>query len=535
MPNDRREQLIIKTVPADDTVSGVRLVPQILLEAMEALKHGDARVLVALDEMDKTSPPTDWLLKELLESGRLSASGRTIQLTPEERDRLTVLVCMNTDRELEPSVLSLLPKLNFVPLSAELVRSFLETAYPGNHYIQNLVILYQRCLASGMTKPCSLQELEQLLSAITHLRTEERIDPLYNPNHVQVWDTLVRQYITKTDGNLKLLKAVESRIRVDDDRPPLSLSPLAQSMWGEAVVEPVQNSVPVCGLIERSDAAHARLAKMLPGTSVSPCFLGDFVILENKIVLTRPIALSELELLEGLSGLEGEVLVVEPRARLEHVLFLIDRGLRLWRFNRNEVVGFGRGIQLRWMEDAGAHVIVDLSEQGALSDLGIIAVHGKGWVSESIHTDSFFPLLAEPVGERPDQLVEGVTYLLPLAEGVPPAKIWVKRNAQKRAGDSDLLTAAAYVSLPLDPEGNQRLHRELRFEHRLRVFDSSLDEHWGEVKGDQSYMTRQLIVAGDSWSGAVERGFTLAFQDVEALVMMLAKRRLSLRASADIG
>src|ERR1700733_14525467 len=33
MPNERREQLMIKALPADDTKSGVRLVPQILLEA----------------------------------------------------------------------------------------------------------------------------------------------------------------------------------------------------------------------------------------------------------------------------------------------------------------------------------------------------------------------------------------------------------------------------------------------------------------------------------------------------------------------
>jgi hypothetical protein len=528
MPNERREQLMIKALPADDTKSGVRLVPQILLEAFETLQQTAVEVMVGLDEWDKTALGADSVLKEILESGRISVSGVTIQLTLEQMERLTVFICMNNERELDSSLLSLLPKFEFTQLSPDLIRQALAAAHPDNPYVESLVVLYKRCLLAKMSKPCTLQELEQLLQALTNVRNREGLDPLYDSDHKFLWDVLVLEYVTKTRANHELLRKVEGRLLLQEEGVPLRLSSLAAALWREVSIQEPTAPPPVFGIIRRTDGSYARLAKLIDAPRSDPGVLGEFVVSGETIVLTRPIALSEHEMLAQLWGLEGEILIVEPRARLNHVLELVDRGLLLSRFTRQEVVGFAPGVAVRWSPGAGAEIVVDLMQRKAFEGLDIIGLRDPCWQSTGPYNNSHFLKLLEPVVDRPARLQEGVTYFVPMGEGLPPAKIEVKRDLQQRTGEGDRLKAIAYVYLPTGPDSsNNRLHPDLQFGPRLQVCAERLHMDWGVVQPDGCYTRMKVEAVADTWTGAIERAGISAFQEVDGLVLSLQKRRMA--------
>jgi hypothetical protein len=528
MPNERRDELMLKALPADDTKSGVRLVPQILLEAFQTLQQTDVEVMIGLDEWDKTALGADSLLKEILESGRISVSGVVIQLTPEQMERLTVFICMNNERELDSSLLSLLPMLEFTQLSPELIRQALKAAHSGNPYIESLVVLYKRCLLAKMPKPCTLQELEQLLQALTSVRSREGLDPLYDPDHGFLWDMLVLEYVTKSRANHELLRKVEGRLLLEEEGPPLRLSSLAASLWQELEIPEPKAPPPVFGIIRRTDGAYARLAKLLDAPKADPGLLGDFVVSGETIVLTRPVALSEHELLAQLWDLEGEIVIVETRARLKDVMELITRGLLLSRFTRQEVVGFAPGVSLRWTPRAGAEIIVDLTQRKAFEKLEIIGLRNPGWQSSGPHNNSHFIKLLKPVADRPKRLQEGITYFVPLGGGLSPAKIEIKRDLQQRTGEGDRLKAIAYIYLPTGPNsGNNRLHPDLQFGPRLHVCADRLHMDWGVVQPDACYTRMKVEAVADTWTGAIERAGINAFQEVDGLIVLLQKRRLA--------
>ena len=185
-PGSSEEELLYKLLPSDETKAGVRVVEGALVKAMKLAKEGKKTLLI-IDEWDKTRPSADAFLLDFLQNKRVSVPGFEIKLEGEERENLKVGLTSNDMRELSEPLLRRLAVVELKPLSPLIVRQILEMKHPQNPYIDNAVRLYELTLGAGLSKPATVQELDQLLSAIEKLGN--RAD----------WNTLVRELVIKDD------------------------------------------------------------------------------------------------------------------------------------------------------------------------------------------------------------------------------------------------------------------------------------------------------------------------------------------------
>lgn len=191
-PGTREDDLLVKLLPDDSTVSGVKAHDGVLLQAAKASQ--EKAVCLILDEWDKTRPSADSFLLDFLQNGRINYNGRSSQA---RLSNMVIFITMNDERELSEPLLRRLPVIHFHHLPTSIVRQALEATHAGHPYINACLNLYEKTLLAGMSKPATIQELRQLLDAITALGN--RAD----------WNSLVFQFVTKTKENHELLARVQ--------------------------------------------------------------------------------------------------------------------------------------------------------------------------------------------------------------------------------------------------------------------------------------------------------------------------------------
>ncbi|MCH8843878.1 MAG: AAA family ATPase [SAR324 cluster bacterium] len=191
-PGCRKEELYQTILPDAGQPSGFRTVDGILPQAASA-SHDRPTALI-LDEWDKTHPSTDAFLLDFLQSGRISVPGCQVRA---HQDNLIVFVTLNDERELSEPLLRRLPMIELAPAPAEVVADALGDTHAGHPYLGSAVTLYRRSLLVHLSKPVTIQELRQLMDAITHLGSKAD------------WNQLVFQFCTKNWDDHELLKSAE--------------------------------------------------------------------------------------------------------------------------------------------------------------------------------------------------------------------------------------------------------------------------------------------------------------------------------------
>ena len=389
-PGTREEDLILKMLPSEDTVSGIRLEEGILVQAVASTGRADRqRVMLVLDEWDKTRPSADAFLLDFLQSGRIGLAGRTWQA---DLTRLVVFLTVNNERELSEPLLRRLPKIAFAHLPTVYVQRALEATHPDHPFLFSALVLYERCLMAGLAKPATIQELRQLLDAVTTLGTAAD------------WDALVFQFVTKSEEAHTRLQATEAepaawqrRLRArldpgayalhrrrpgpaDDECSDLRMPRLSEARrFDDGIVaeEAAFDAAAASGIVQLTDAAYDAAVRQTAEPEPSAARLGDFahVTGDGFLVIDRPLGLRDLPLLERLWGQNGEVCFVEPRATWEDV-----KALQQWaplvivKFSRNEILARAAGIDLRWTPQHGAEIIVGLGARDVFSQC-----FGRAW------------------------------------------------------------------------------------------------------------------------------------------------------------
>ena len=189
----REEELLVKMMPSDRAKSGVKAEHGKLYSA--ALASKEQKVILMLDEWDKTRANADGFFLDFLQYGRVSFPGHDIKAN---LDNMLVFFTANDEREFMEALLRRFPKIDVQPLSTDCVKTALELTHKKHPFIPHSIELYKRCLLSGMAKPATIQELRQLMDAIVELGSGAD------------WDTLVYQFVTKTPENHELLRQAES-------------------------------------------------------------------------------------------------------------------------------------------------------------------------------------------------------------------------------------------------------------------------------------------------------------------------------------
>ena len=192
----REDDLLLKMLPSEKTVSGIKIEESVVYKA--AAKSNDEKVVLVFHEWDKARPTADGFFLDFLQYGRLSIPGRNVSA---DLNNMLIFFTSNNERDISEALLRRFPKIDVEPLSTDVVFKALCLTHKGHAHMGNILSLYEKTLQSEMTKPATIQELRQLLDAITLLNdSSEDCD----------WDTLVYMYVTKTPENHELLrKAVE--------------------------------------------------------------------------------------------------------------------------------------------------------------------------------------------------------------------------------------------------------------------------------------------------------------------------------------
>jgi hypothetical protein len=191
------DSLLYKYVPDETTKSGIKItlgpVPRALLMSQKR------KVVLVLDEFDKTRPTADALLLDVLQNFRVSLyisdNESIISGNPEN---LVIFLTSNSLREFSEPLLRRLITITLNPLPVATVYKLLRRQFKENTALL-LTQIYDDTIKANLRKPATIQELIQLGKLL-----ENGVDtPLQD---------LIKMFIIKYDDDWnKYLQYVQSR------------------------------------------------------------------------------------------------------------------------------------------------------------------------------------------------------------------------------------------------------------------------------------------------------------------------------------
>ena len=303
-PGTREDDLVLKMLPSEKTKSGIEIKKSTVFRAAEASHH--KQVMLVLDEWDKTRPTADGFFLDFLQYGRLSIPGSDINAN---LDNMYIFFTANDERDFHEALLRRFPKIDVDPMAPSLVMSALRLTHDGHPHLSNVIKLYERAVMSGMSKPATIQEIRQLLDAISFLG--DGAD----------WNSLVYQYVTKTPENHQLLKeaenasyesvktiaklkeiAFEGEFSEESDVKSNVLMPkktahltLSESIDND---KPIPNENEVYGVYDYNDENYSMMAhKNMQGetTSEDASNVNDFEVIHDKMIRKKPYQMTDMQ------------------------------------------------------------------------------------------------------------------------------------------------------------------------------------------------------------------------------------------------
>jgi MoxR-like ATPase len=192
------DALLYKYVPSESTRSGIKIA---LGPVPRALKISQRKkVVLVLDEFDKTRPSADALLLDVLQNYRLSLylGDDNETIITGNPDNLIVFLTSNDMREFSEPLLRRLVVITLNPLPSSVVFELLKKRFKENIALL-LAQIYEDTLKASLRKPATIQELMQLGEI------------LESGVNAQLQD-LIRTFIVKYDDDwVKFIQYVSSR------------------------------------------------------------------------------------------------------------------------------------------------------------------------------------------------------------------------------------------------------------------------------------------------------------------------------------
>ena len=380
-PGTREDDLVLKMLPSEATKSGVEIKKSTVFQAAEASHK--KKVMLVLDEWDKTRPTADGFFLDFLQYGRLSIPGSEINAN---LDNMFIFFTANDEREFHEALLRRFPKIDVNPLNSSLVMSALRLTHDGHPHLGNAIKLYEKAVMSGMSKPATIQEIRQLLDAISFLGKGAD------------WNRLVYQFITKTPENHSLLKDAQSTEYVPENDNIAELdSKRFEGAIDEKKVEKkkivmptkidyltaskpiddaknIPNDDEIYGIYDYTDEnysmlAHQDMQHRIANDDVA--IVDDFEVIRGKLIRKKPYQLVNIDESQYAKRADGitEVSYVDKNCTFKDLIRI--RNWRYWtirRYSKDEVVArytmkeqdgsTSMTIDMRWTKKEGIIVIV---------------------------------------------------------------------------------------------------------------------------------------------------------------------------------
>jgi len=325
-PGTREDDLVLKMFPSENTKSGVEIKKSTVFKAAEA-SHKKP-VMLVLDEWDKTRPTADGFFLDFLQYGRLSIPGSEINANLEN---MFIFFTANDERDFHEALLRRFPKIDVNPLAPSLVMSALMLTHDGHPHLGNAIKLYEQAVMSGMSKPATIQEIRQLLDAISFLGEGSN------------WNDLVYQYVTKTPENHKLLfdaKDVEytditDSVELDVDsftgemhnkkKEKKNKVLMPKKVQYHTSTKPVENDkdMPkdseIYGMYDYDDtnySIHAHQSMAYGKVADDTSNVNEFEVMHGKLIRKKPLQLLNVgEYIQKSRRINGEVVFVDSNCK----------------------------------------------------------------------------------------------------------------------------------------------------------------------------------------------------------------------------
>jgi len=191
-PGTREDDLLLKMIPNEDTKSGIKIEESVVYKAAKESQKN--KVILVLDEWDKTRPTADGFFLDFLQYGRLTIAGQEIHAN---LNNMLIFFTSNNERDISEALIRRFPKIDMEPIPTKIVAGALTQTHDGHEALGNALALYDYSIKSKMSKPATIQELRQLLDAI---------DTASSLNKETDWDELVYTFVTKTFEDHELLR-----------------------------------------------------------------------------------------------------------------------------------------------------------------------------------------------------------------------------------------------------------------------------------------------------------------------------------------
>ena len=201
------DEFVRKYEPDENATSGIKARDAEVLVAVKESKK--KKVILLLDEWDKTRISSDSYFLDFLQTGRLSVGGKKYEAN---LDNLIIFFTSNNERDVSEPLLRRGKVIVVEHLPISLVANVLKTKYADNKtaigMIEPTLKLYHTCVNSDMDKPATIQELCDLINDWVTYK-EEGMDVS--------WEDLVYTNVTKNDRNhLSLQNAVAKETLGED-------------------------------------------------------------------------------------------------------------------------------------------------------------------------------------------------------------------------------------------------------------------------------------------------------------------------------
>jgi len=189
------DDLIYKLLPSEETKSGIKIVEGPLPEALRKSKN--KKVVLVLDEYDKTRPTTDAILLDFLQNFRITTRFSEEKIIEGNKDNIYVFLTSNEERTFSEPLLRRVARIELTPINENIVKEMLRRKF-DEKTANVLTRIYTDTLKAELEKPATIQELFQLGQA---LDSGVRLSKL------------LRTYIIKSDHDLsKFIKYLEDPV-----------------------------------------------------------------------------------------------------------------------------------------------------------------------------------------------------------------------------------------------------------------------------------------------------------------------------------
>jgi len=188
-------------IPDENAKSGIIAKDSELLLAVKESK--DKRVVLLLDEWDKTQHSADGMFLEFLQTGRISVKGEEYKAN---LDNLIIFFTGNDDRLFSEPFIRRMKFIEVEHMPPNLILQILQSKYKGNKDAEkmfNAVLnLYNTSILADLDKPATVQELCDVINDWVRYKRKGK-----SPR----WEELVYQNVTKTrENHNELQRALES-------------------------------------------------------------------------------------------------------------------------------------------------------------------------------------------------------------------------------------------------------------------------------------------------------------------------------------